>query len=285
MSLYQLPLPPQELIPIAIPEHIHPLFVHFAIALPIVILIIELYNLIARRRSIAVLSLLFMVLLAVVIFGAILTGATDAKLANVSSEVKDIILEHKAIATYLLYGVGVLIILKLLSMFVAKNLFKIAYVIFTIIFIAVTFYNGKLGGSLVYEHGVNVKGVAKEEPKAVSSENKESLNSKKSEESEANESKKDESNVSKELNNTNDQKEESSEKEVVAEKNITNEDVNREENTIKNTTDEEMNNKEENATKESIESNKTVIENNKSKQNKEDSSEENASNIEANQTN
>ncbi len=157
MSLYQLPLPPQELIPFVIPEHIHPLFVHFAIALPIVILIIELYNLITRRRSIAVLSLFFMVLLAIVIFGAILTGATDAKLANASGQIKEIILEHKAIATYLLYGVGVLIILKLLSMFVARNLFKITYVIFIFIFIAVTFYNGKLGGSLVYEYGVNVK--------------------------------------------------------------------------------------------------------------------------------
>ena len=161
MDLYQLPLPPLNLLPISIPEHIHPLFVHFVIALPIVILLIELFNLIAKRRSIAVMSLIFMVLLAVVIFGAIATGITDAKLATLSDEAKSIVLEHKAISTYLLYGVGVLIILKLLSLFVSKNLFKFAYVIFTLIFIATTFYEGKLGGSLVYKYGVNVEQRAK----------------------------------------------------------------------------------------------------------------------------
>jgi len=196
MALYQLPLPPLNLLPISIPEHIHPLFVHFAIALPIVILLIELFNLIAKRRSIAIMSLMFMVLLAIVIFGAIATGITDAKLATLSDEAKSVVLEHKAISTYLLYGVGVLIILKLLSLFVSKNLFKFAYVIFTLIFIATTFYEGKLGGSLVYKYGVNVGTKSKTEapkaPKTTATESKkeESVNKEKQQEntSEANKS-------------------------------------------------------------------------------------------------
>jgi len=157
MALTQLPIPQLNLIPFEIPEHIHPIFTHFIVVIPIVILIIELYNQIVKRKSITILNFIFIILLAIVTTAGIYTGLVDAKDAQDIESAKDLLMQHKANATYIIYGVGLLIIFKLASTLIKSILLKVLYILYLIVLIALILYNGKLGGSLVYDYGVNVK--------------------------------------------------------------------------------------------------------------------------------
>jgi uncharacterized membrane protein len=72
---------PEIPIPLEIPELIHPAIVHFVIAIPIVILLLELYNLAVKRRSISVFSLILLLIVAVAMFASYLTGGVEGNAA------------------------------------------------------------------------------------------------------------------------------------------------------------------------------------------------------------
>jgi len=144
---------PEFPLPFPIPELIHPLFVHFAIALPVIWLILELINLVAKRRLLSGITLFFALLNVVIFFGAYLTGNTDAKAANVTLEALNF---HKELGVYLVYGSVVVLFFKLLSFAISKTQMKILFILSLLIFIGVTFVEGKKGGELVYKYGINV---------------------------------------------------------------------------------------------------------------------------------
>jgi len=143
---------PEIPLPFDIPLMIHPLIVHFAIALPIVLLILELINTVARRRLLGGINLFFMLLIVLVTFGAYLTGTKDASDLDLQA-----LEAHKQLGVYLVYGSVVLLFFKLVSSIVDKIQVKIFFYIALIAFISTAFIEGKRGGELVYKYGVNVK--------------------------------------------------------------------------------------------------------------------------------
>jgi len=161
-----MPLPaisiPEIPIPIEIPELIHPAIVHFVIAIPIVILLLEIYNLGFKRRSISVFSLFLLLIVAVAIFGAYLTGGVDGKSAwdALGAEGQADLKDHKLLGTYLVYASLGLVLFKLLFMAIGKTFGKILFILILGGFIAVTLYQGKEGGELVYKYGANNEAVA-----------------------------------------------------------------------------------------------------------------------------
>jgi len=170
MTLPPLALPAIPL-PFEVPSMIHPLFVHFAIALPVVILILELINLFAKKRTIGVLSFFLMVLVTVVFLAVYLTGSTDGKAAKafLSPEAKEVLASHKQLGIYLVYVSGLLMLFKLFSVLIRKTAIKVLFFLVLIIFTIAVFNEGKKGGALVYQYGVNVKSVPAigKEPKVV----------------------------------------------------------------------------------------------------------------------
>ncbi|MCH9814376.1 MAG: hypothetical protein K0U47_10605, partial [Epsilonproteobacteria bacterium] len=147
-------------LPMDIPVMLHPPLVHFAVAIPVIILFLELVNVFMKKRALSVVSLSLLIALIVVLLGAFFTGKADGKNAIelMSSDAKEVLKEHKLIGVYLVYGSGVLLLLKFLNL-TKKGFFRALYILGLIGFVGATMYQGKEGGELVYEYGTNVEAV------------------------------------------------------------------------------------------------------------------------------
>ncbi len=147
-------------LPFHVPVEVHPCVVHLAIALPMVILLMELVNLVAKKRALGVFSFVLMLLLAIVLFGAYLTGTADAHQAGSildSGEVKSLFEAHKNQGIYLVYSALVLVVIKLLSVLIRKTPMRVIFLLFLIAFTALTINTAKKGKEMVFEYGINVK--------------------------------------------------------------------------------------------------------------------------------
>ncbi len=148
-----------------VPAIVHPPLVHFAIVLPIMIVLLELVNIIVKRgetpeepkgRGVSTLSFLLILAMVVIFIAAFVSGSVDGKAAwdalgdAGQAELK----EHKLIGTYLVYGSIALLLFKLFSFTGGKM--RVLLLLLAIVFAAGTLKQGKDGGELVYEHGANV---------------------------------------------------------------------------------------------------------------------------------
>ncbi|NPA27456.1 MAG: DUF2231 domain-containing protein [Epsilonproteobacteria bacterium] len=145
-------------LPFEIPALIHPFFVHFAISLPIIILLIEIINLFAKRKIVGGISFFLLILTSAVLVAAYFTGITDANLAkdSLSGPAKEALADHKQYGIYLVYLSLIVLFFKLISSLINKIQVKILFLILLIGFIGVTIITGKKGGELVYKYGINV---------------------------------------------------------------------------------------------------------------------------------
>ena len=160
MSLPAITLPKIEL-PFDIPLLLHPPVDHFIIALPIIILLLELINLVLKKRAISGISLFLLLLTVVAAVAAYLTGSVDGKEAFplLNEAAKEELKEHKLLGTYLMLFSAVVLVFKLFSMVISKRLMKVLYMLVLVLFVVGILNQGKDGGELVYEHGVNVEKV------------------------------------------------------------------------------------------------------------------------------
>ena len=153
---------PEIPLPIQLPELLHPAIVHFVVAIPIVILLLEIYNLGVKRRSISIFSLILVFIVAFAMLGSYLTGAIDGKSAwdaltvNGQAELK----EHKLLGIYLVYASLGLLFFKLLFMMIGKTIGRVFFILILGGFIAVTLNQAKEGGELVYKYGANNEAIA-----------------------------------------------------------------------------------------------------------------------------
>lgn len=150
---------PQIDLPFEIPLLFHPPVDHFAIALPIVVLVIEFINLFAKRRSLSVLSLFFVITMIIAVTAAYFTGSVDGKeaypLLNEAGQAE--LKGHKLLGTYLMLASGVVLLFKLGAMLASRGLVKAFYLLVLVIFVAGILKQGKDGGEIVYEFGANVE--------------------------------------------------------------------------------------------------------------------------------
>ncbi len=155
MSLPNLTIPIE--LPIDIPVLLHPAIVHFAIAIPIVVILLEFINLFFKKRALSVFSLFLILVIAVIMVGAYFTGSTDGKEAfsALSSAGQTELKEHKLLGIYIVYGSLALVVLKLLFMLFSNIIARLFFVLILIVFTAVTLKQGHDGGDLVYKYGTN----------------------------------------------------------------------------------------------------------------------------------
>jgi len=160
MELPALKLPAIDL-PFDIPTLMHPPVDHFAIAIPVLVLLIEIINLVVKKRAIGVLSFVLLALGAVAIVAAYLTGIHDGKEAfdALSQAGQAELKEHKLFGTYLVVGSVVVLVFKMLAAMIKRGLVKALFLLVLVVFIAALLKQGKDGGELVYEYGANVERV------------------------------------------------------------------------------------------------------------------------------
>ena len=169
MNLPPLTIPSFPL-PFEISPMMHPAIVHFAVALPVAILLLEIINLMARRKAIGSVSFLLLVLMSVVYLGAYLTGSVDADKAKdlLSPEAKTLLDAHKNGGVWLVYGSVLVLFVKLVSVAVKKLPARIVFLLIMALFFWGTTGVVQKGCALTYKHGVNVHkdAVAAPAPKA-----------------------------------------------------------------------------------------------------------------------
>ena len=159
MSLPNITIPVE--LPIDIPTLLHPAIVHFVIAIPVVIILLEIINLFFKKRTLSVFSLFLVIVLAVVMSMAYFTGVVDGKetFMALASEGQAELKEHKLLGIYLTYGALALVALKLLFMVFSKTVARLFFLLILIGFTAVILKQGKEGGELVYTYGANNEAV------------------------------------------------------------------------------------------------------------------------------
>ena len=159
MALPAITLPKVEL-PFDIPVLLHPPVDHFMIALPVVILVLELINLMMKKKALSGFSFFLIILTVVVGAAAYFTGLVDGKEAfpTLGEAAKTALTEHKLLGTYLMLATVVVLFFKLLSMF-GGGFLKAIYLLVLIVFVAGIYKQGQEGGELVYKHGMNVEQV------------------------------------------------------------------------------------------------------------------------------
>ncbi len=155
MSLPNLTIPIE--LPIDIPILLHPAIVHFAIAIPVIVVLLEFINLFFKKRALSVFSLFLILVIAVVMAGSYFTGSADGKevFSALSSAGQAELKEHKLLGIYIVYGSLALIVIKLLFMLFSNIIARLFFLFILIGFTAVTLKQGHDGGDLVYKYGAN----------------------------------------------------------------------------------------------------------------------------------
>jgi len=156
MKLPEIIVPQIELA-FEIPLLAHSCIVHFLIALPIIILILELLNLMMKKKAVGGVSFFLLILTVIVAMGAYFSLLVDAKESSLAlSKVGQALLnEHSLLGTYLMLGSMIVFVLKLFA-FTGKTFFKLLYVLGLIALVVGVLEYAKEAKTLVYEHGMNV---------------------------------------------------------------------------------------------------------------------------------
>jgi len=160
MTLPALPFKIPEIpLPFDIPALMHPPVAHFIIAIPVIILLLEIINLFAKKRAIGVVSFFLLILTVVAGITAYYSGGVDGKAAwdLLSSDGQTELKAHKLFGTYLVMASVIVVLFKLISSLVQRGLVKFIYLLVLIVFVVGILKQGKEGGELVYVHGANVK--------------------------------------------------------------------------------------------------------------------------------
>ncbi len=157
MGLPELSIPFEA--PFVLPLLAHAPLVHFAMVLPIVVLIIEILNLMLKRRILSFLSLGFMFLMMMAFFMVYFSGKVDGSEAFdlLSLHGQEELKEHKSLGGLLVYVVFILFLFKSAIVVSQNSTLKAMFVLFMIGLLSLILLQGKHGGELVYEHGANNK--------------------------------------------------------------------------------------------------------------------------------
>ncbi len=144
---------------------IHPPIVHFAIALVIVSVIFDFFGLILKKDSLKNAGFWTLVVGAIAVVGAFITGHQAEELVEKAiegSEAYKRLEIHETVGNFVL---GLVLLLTAFRVFVSKKsdirLMGI-YLLLGFLVISVVGLQGRIGGKLVYEFGVGVKPVMTE---------------------------------------------------------------------------------------------------------------------------
>ncbi|MEA3373275.1 MAG: DUF2231 domain-containing protein [Campylobacterota bacterium] len=134
---------------------LHPPIVHFAIVLPLVGLIFGLVFLIKPSELMSKISSRVIVFAAIFMVAAWYTGGQEGPEIwdYLDESGQEALKAHKTLGLYVMLATVIAALMKVIGCMVKKVAFEAAAVILLAGTVAATFYQGKIGGEIVYEHG------------------------------------------------------------------------------------------------------------------------------------
>lgn len=141
------------------PEPLHPAVVHFVVALSFLALFFELITLHPKARQLAPVVPILLLLAAVAAVAAVLSGEAAHDEAVIPPAAKALMEQHEELGEKLMVGLIVLSLLRLILWRLERlALWVRAVWLFLLLAAAAAVgYSGKLGGELVFQHGVGTQ--------------------------------------------------------------------------------------------------------------------------------
>ncbi|PHQ65028.1 MAG: hypothetical protein COB99_06350 [Sulfurimonas sp.] len=138
---------------------LHPAAAHFAVALPIISLVLGLAYLYKPSELMSKISSRFMIFAAIFIIVAFFTGKDDAGEVYIllSGEGKQLLLQHKQLGLYLAIAMGIAAVIKFYGCFKQNYKAEIFAIVLVAIIAGGVLYQGKMGGDLTYTYGAHVQ--------------------------------------------------------------------------------------------------------------------------------
>ena len=138
---------------------LHPLFVHFTIALLSVAVICDFLYLLSKKENFWQISNYLLVIGTLSAVGAVLSGNQAAQMVEMSADVEQMVNSHRNAGQLTMWSFLALSALRFL--FIRFKLFekplKWAYYLLGLIALIFLFRTGLLGGEMVYIHGVGIQ--------------------------------------------------------------------------------------------------------------------------------
>ena len=137
----------------------HPPVVHFAIVLPLIAAVFGLIYLVVKTETASKLYARATLVAAIAMIAAWYTGSqAGPEIWNVlSDEGQATLVAHKGLGLNLAIAMSVIAVLAMISCKLNKYIIQVVTVIALLALNAATFYQGKIGGELVYQHGTPFK--------------------------------------------------------------------------------------------------------------------------------
>jgi uncharacterized membrane protein len=144
---------------------LHPVIDHFSIALLVVAVVIDLVALLfSQRPSLRHTALTLMIIGAIAAAGSFWTGELEGdRVWNLVTDPKihNVLRLHAQLGYYLMIAFGVLALWRILVEFVGfMRATRQIYLLVAVVAVAALFYQGSLGGELVYRYGVGTEAMA-----------------------------------------------------------------------------------------------------------------------------
>lgn len=139
-----------------LPDPLHPAVVHFPIVLTFVALLFELLALSPKLKSLSSASPLLLALAALSSVAAVLSGEAAADAAVIPKAARQLLEQHEELGEKVMYALLILAALRLIF-FRLERFSAWVRAVFLVLLLAAAVavgYNGKLGGELVFQHGV-----------------------------------------------------------------------------------------------------------------------------------
>ncbi len=138
----------------------HPPAVHFAVSLPIILLVLEAFYILRGKRPDS-LEFLFVFLTSSAVTGGALTGyVAHESMEDIPIQAKalELLHTHETLGIYLAVLFWLVFALRLLYTFKPSLILRLFYLILMLAGAGGVLFQGSLGGKLVYDFGLGVSG-------------------------------------------------------------------------------------------------------------------------------
>lgn len=142
-----------------LPEPLHPAVVHFPIALTLVALLFELVAFFPKLRTLAPAVPVLVLLAALGATAAVVSGDLAEEEAVVPAAARPLLQQHEALGEKVMVGLWVLTALRFALWRLERFSSWVRVVLLVLLALAAgaVSWNGKLGGELVFRHGVGTQ--------------------------------------------------------------------------------------------------------------------------------
>jgi len=138
---------------------LHPATVHFAMVLPIVALGFGIAYMISRNEGMSKISSRVTLLAALAMIVVWYTGnqAGPQIYEYLSESGKTILIQHKTLGLYLAISMSIIAIIKIIGCRIKKYYIEAIAIVLLFTLTGATLFQGKMGGEIVYNHGMPFK--------------------------------------------------------------------------------------------------------------------------------